>query len=980
MGDRRGGACVTSPTGGDQQTSPYSHHKHIIKHRTRRARTRPHPHCSRRIDLLTRAAMAQPPATAVLSGIGVVIDGAAMAAAEGLAALGRAPHLILHAGFTIDRLALAGDAPRALVTAAREQRHFDLAELFAFVAPAHPALPTPAGFARALRLGPEAGLTEIAQALLAKLASPNYPHLRETAETANDLARTKWPWAQAALAALLSANPKLDVGTFATGLNVWDRIEEWDDEGPRAPATQEAVSPEESRAYLDELLGQDAEARPAQRDYAAAAAYAFQPRDRKEVNNILLAEAGTGLGKTLGYLAPAHLWARRNKAPVWISTYTKNLQRQLDQESRRLVPDPAERRERIVVRKGRENYLCLLNMQETFGRIGLNPRGALLAALLARWARHSRDGDMSGGDFPSWLLHLFRDLGGLEEGRMVSPASLGLTDRRGECIYAACAHYRRCFIERSTRAGRKAEIVIANHALVLHQVAVDRAIGPAATDEEQAAPGGLKRIVFDEGHHLFDAADGAFSTHLTALETAELRRWIRGPEVQGRRGRGLAERIGDLVETNDAATKVLRAAIQAAHALPGPGWTHRIQAGIPEGPAEAFLTLVRQQVLARADSSGYGTLETDCDPLAPGLAEAAGNLAAALIDLKRPLAALAKELAKALEAEAAELSSPDRGRLEAVIRSLRRRAELTLAAWVDMIERLLEKPNPLFVAWFSVDQSGGRESDAGLHSHWIDPTEPFALAVLKEADGVIVTSATLKDRPPDLPDDWANAEMRTGAVHLPYPVKRIGHDSPFDYRRMSRIIVVNDVNREDMDQVASAYRELFLAAGGGALGLFTAISRLKAVHKRLVQPLAAAGLALYAQHVDPMDTGTLVDMFRAERDACLLGTDAVRDGVDVPGDSLRLMVLDRVPWGQPTILERARREAFGGSAYQDMVVRLRLRQAFGRLIRSAEDRGCFVVLDARLASRFCTAFPPGVPVERLGLADAIERAGAFAGR
>ena len=130
---------------------------------------------------------------------------------------------------------------------------------------------------------------------------------------------------------------------------------------------------------------------------------------------------------------------------------------------------------------------------------------------------------------------------------------------------------------------------------------------------------------------------------------------------------------------------------------------------------------------------------------------------------------------------------------------------------------------------------------------------------------------------------------------------------------MSRIIVVNDVNREDMDQLAAAYRELFLASGGGALGLFTAIARLQRRASRgWSRPLAQAGLPLYAQHVDPMDTGTLVDMFRAERDACLLGTDAVRDGVDVPGDSLRLIVLDRVPWGTPTILERARREAFGG--------------------------------------------------------------------
>ncbi len=82
--------------------------------------------------------------------------------------------------------------------------------------------------------------------------------------------------------------------------------------------------------------------------------------------------------------------------------------------------------------------------------------------------------------------------------------------------------------------------------------------------------------------------------------------------------------------------------------------------------------------------------------------------------------------------------------------------------------------------------------------------------------------------------------------------------------------------------------------------------------------------------------------------------------------------MDRVPWGQPTILEKARRGAFGGQAWQDMQVRLRLRQAFGRLIRQSTDRGCFVMLDARMASRFSTAFPPGLTIERTGLVDAIE--------
>jgi ATP-dependent DNA helicase DinG len=920
---------------------------------------------------------------AALHGVSLALaDGQLLTAAEGLKALGAAPHLLCHAGFIAERLGQVAGAARADIRQAREQKHLDVAELFAFVCPARFATPTPAGLARSLALEPAASDTEtlllVAEDLLLRLGNRHYPLVREAAEVATFLARANWPWAKPVIEALLKANPKLDVGSFATGLNVWDRIDEWEDDGGRPPGRHDGISPDEARQFLDEVLGLDAERRAAQKDYAATATFAFAPRQTAAANQILLAEAGTGLGKTLGYLSPAYLWARKNNAPVWVSTYTKNLQRQLDQETARLVADPEERRARVVIRKGRENYVCLLNLQEVFGRLsGSNPRAALLAGLIARWARVSRDGDMVGGDFPSWLFSLFSDIAVEGEGRNLSPGSLGLTDRRGECIYAACPHYRKCFIERSVRAGRKADIVIANHALVLHQAAVDHALGVATTEEEEAAPGGLRRIVFDEGHQLFDAADSAFSGHLTALETAELRRWLRGPESERRRGRGLADRIGDLVSGSEAGERVLQQVLKAALALPGPGWTRRVQAGTPEGPAEHFLAMVRQQVLARAEQNSGNSLETDCPPLVEGLAAATGDLAGALIDLKKPMAQLAAVLARQLDAGAEELSTYDRGRIEAVSRSLRRRGELMVGAWIDMLTRLLEEKNPLFIEWFAIDQAFGRETDVGLHSHWIDPTEPLALAVLKEADGIIITSATLKDRPPDIPDDWANAEMRTGAVHLPYPVKRASYESPFDYAASSRVIVVNDVNREDMDQVAAAYRELFRASGGGALGLFTAIARLRAVHKRLLRPLAQAGLPLYAQHVDPMDTGTLVDMFRAERDACLLGTDAVRDGVDVPGDSLRLIVLDRVPWATPTILERARKEAFGGNAYTDMVVRLRLRQAFGRLIRREGDRGTFVILDPRLATRFTTAFPPGVTISRLGLVEAIEAVKEF---
>ena len=148
------------------------------------------------------------------------------------------------------------------------------------------------------------------------------------------------------------------------------------------------------------------------------------------------------------------------------------------------------------------------------------------------------------------------------------------------------------------------------------------------------------------------------------------------------------------------------------------------------------------------------------------------------------------------------------------------------------------------------------------------------------------------------------------------------------------------------------------------------------MHARIAGPLAEAGLDLYAQHIDAMDNATLVDIFRAEEDACLLGTDAMRDGVDVPGRSLRLVVFDRVPWPRPDILHKARRIYFGPpKEYDEAIARGRLRQAFGRLIRKESDRGVFVLLDRATPSRLLAALP--VPAERVGLAEAVREIRSF---
>src|SRR5204862_8194226 len=255
-----------------------------------------------------------------------------------------------------------------------------------------------------------------------------------------------------------------------------------------------------------------------------------------------------------------------------------------------------------------------------------------------------------------------------------------------------------------------------------------------------------------------------------------------------------------------------------------------------------------------------------------------------------------------------------------------------------------------------------------LYRHYLDPTEPFVNAVLKPAHGAVITSATLRDSlgvptaanddsgesatpmagSDEIPAAWFAAEARTGTRHLLAPAMRAAMASPFDYAAATRVLIVKDVPRDDQDQVAAAYRELFLASGGGALGLFTAIGRLRAVHQRIAPALEEAGLPLHAQHIGGMDAATLVDIFRAEEHSCLLGTDAVRDGVDVPGRSLRLIVFDRVPWPRPDILHRARKPVFGGAQYDDRIARLRLRQAYGRLVRRADDRGVFAILDRAL--------------------------------
>ena len=910
--------------------------------------------------------------------------------------------------------------------------YLDVLELFAFVRPARFCLPTPGGLAEQLGLARPNTASEaaiiIAKAALALFdvigAAPPEEQ-RQMRDIAEMMAKGGWGWGSLILDYLgvtsVSAGPP--DGRQAA---IWAHLAEAPETVGRGEPGIRPVMPDAARTRLSEMLGSQSEPRLTQSDYAAATAAIFDQPETGPSPTLLLSEAGTGTGKTLGYLAPASLWAEMNAAPVWVSTYTRTLQHQIADELSRLpVKTDKDGQPRstkpVVIRKGRENYLCILNLEEALGTMPGQPAMAIPLGLMARWAAASEDGDLTGASFPAWLVDL-----------VGARFTTSLADRRGECIHSACTHYHKCFVEKSVRAARSADIVVANHALAMIQAAF---AGPGERDRPT-------RYIFDEGHHVFEAADSAFSAALTAIEAAEMRRWVRGAE-DGRRGRarGLTRRLGELLADDAEALALLEDAAEAARILPGTGWVKRLSENNPAGVAEQFFNALRSAVYARASQpETLYDMQTELYPVPDDLIQPAHAFADALSKMTKPLQALADKLTQKLDDEADTLDSQMRARLEGAIRGLTLRASGPLSAWVVMLRDCTgvdtsREGRDGFIDWMQIDRIEGQDRDVGLHRHHLDPSEPFAEQVLKQAHGVAITSATLRDiaprekqantqiqdpkSEPDItqkdtktpqeqtfdsnkaqantatPQDqnqqsqetqakadttrasWLTAQTLTGAAHLPHPALLSQHDSPFDYARQTRVFVVNDVVRDRPEATAGAMASLMQAAGGGTLGLFTAIQRLKSVYPLLNRKLDEAGLPLYGQHVDRMNLQTLLSLFRADRDSCLIGTDAVRDGVDVPGEALRMIIYDRVPWPRPDMLFRARANWQGREAWTDRATRMKLRQAFGRLVRRRTDRGVFVMLDSRLPTRLTSAFPADVEVQRLGLAEAIPAIRSF---
>ena len=465
----------------------------------------------------------------------------------------------------------------------------------------------------------------------------------------------------------------------------------------------------------------------------------------------------------------------------------------------------------------------------------------------------------------------------------------------------------------------------------------------------------------------------------------------------------MRKRLEDLADTHQDLSDALHQVERAAQILPAAGWYERLKNGTPKGPVEGFLAAVAAQVYARtqpADHRGPYSIEAQILPVSEAVQAAAAELEGGLQTLLKPLKRLESLIRTLLEddleeggidqdsqdiqdrgqeqgAHADVLGEDQRRRLGGIANSIRQRAVDQVAFFATMLQGLALPTPADFIDWFAVVRAEGRDVDVGFFRKFIDPAAPFMTLLGQQAQGALITSATLTDQTGVAEVDWSEAEVQTGTRHLPAPPVRLKLASPYDYGAQARVFVVQDIDRAHPGQGAGAMAKLMLAAGGGGLGLFTSIARLKAAYGKIAPKLEAANVPLLAQHVDAMDVSTLIDIFRSDQRACMLGTDALRDGVDVPGDSLRLLVFDRMPWPRPTLAHRARRAHFGPRTYDDRLTRLKLRQAFGRLIRGRTDRGAFVLLDSRLPTRLETAFPAGVDIQRLSLKETLHELKTF---
>jgi len=681
---------------------------------------------------------------------------------------------------------------------------------------------------------------------------------------------------------------------------------------------QVRVDPAAVRAFFEETLPTvlpGYEPRPQQIELALGVLDALH-EDRP-----LIAEAGTGTGKSLAYLVPSAMWAIANDSKVVISTFTRALQAQLLTDDLPILTRGGME-VRAAVLQGRNNYVCKRRLGLAAAEEEGLPEAERDPALpdIVAWDQITEHG--ARGDLPIDLQP------GTWE-RIESDSDLTLRVR--------CPHYEACHYYQARRKAAAAHIVVANHALLMSDLSLKK-IGA------QGVLPTYQRLVIDEGHHLEDAATGALAARMTlrGLQRAT------APLLNRRRRKGAVERIA------------LR------HAQPGglldPAGQAELEALI--GPLVDAISALRDE--------GEGTLDALAAAL-PGhpirLTEELCRQPAWLHDLEPPILRLLDlyEQVNGLLGrvhglfEEVHLPEADAPPIHELGRARRR-----LMTHQRTIEQVLDDADISMCRWIAPPQ-GKRDRAAVLQAAPVKVAPLLKELLWEGIPGTVATSATLTVN--GRFSFWAS---RVGLWEPPTAT----YPSPFDYPEQALLALPRDLPQPDEPAFLDATSEVIIQAvrlsGGGTFVLCTSYAAVEH-YARVLRAVLPASWPVLAQGRSGRDA--LLRAFRESRRAVLIGTDAFWEGVSVRGLALRQVIVPRLPFRVPTEpLHEARVELEqreGRDPFRSLILPhavLRLRQGFGRLIRSQSDRGVVILLDRRLhermyGRRMLAALPPARRVQ-----------------
>jgi ATP-dependent DNA helicase DinG len=648
--------------------------------------------------------------------------------------------------------------------------------------------------------------------------------------------------------------------------------------------------PAEAPLTLADVLGPGgrlARALPGYEDRADQLAMAHEVERALHGRGYLVAEAGTGTGKTLAYLVPAALSGRR----VIVSTATKTLQEQLWGKDIPLLRDRCDLAFDAAYLKGRSNYYCLARAEEFARAPTFAAREeAALWPRIAAWARETETGDRSEIDLPD-QYQTWRDLSATSE----------------TCTGRDCALYEDCFVTRARARAAEADVLLVNHHLFFADLAMRTSRAGVEILPEHDA------VIFDEAHALEDVATEYFGLQISSYRVEELAR-----DAQ----RAVADRP-DLGSMMKQATAELRKAGE------------RFFQGVADGLRGAL---------------GARGAWRSARPAAPALRSLSAE------DLRGPLT---EEILAPLDREQA--------RLDAALDGLR---ELLSDAPSPSITQVARRAGELRVEVAAVTAMKepsrvyfGEVRGRGvfLRAAPIDVAEELQARLYRRTDTVVFTSATLAAQ--------GRFEYFRRQVGLApeFDVAEARFPGPFDFARQAALVVPEGLPEPNapgfVAAAAATVRALAEVTGGRAFVLCTSTRNMLALHR------ASRDLPWRVLLQGERPKARLLDAFRAEP-SVLFATASFWEGVDVPGEALSLVIIDRLPFappGDPVVAARLRAlEAGGRDGFSELQVpaaALALRQGFGRLVRTREDRGLVAILDRRLVTKgygraFLATLPP----------------------